>query len=204
MRTKTVVLWFVIAGMMALSAACIPGLTPPPGERPPTRTQPSGPGPGGFTPKPPQATSTGTGPNIATRIPRPTATEESGSGLPGRPTAALGTGMIAGSLSYPSEYIPALRVVAFNAGTMVMAAHLDTQENDSFYTMSLPVGTYYVVAYTMDGMLEAGYSQAVLCGLTVSCTDHSLVPVQVLANMSLPNIDPGDWYAPPGTFPPMP
>jgi hypothetical protein len=112
--------------------------------------------------------------------------------------------MIAGHLSYPSEWIPPLRVVAFDVNTMVAVETLDTLENDSFYTLTLPVGTYYVVAYTMDGALAGGYSQAVPCGLTVACNDHSLVAVQVLANMSVPDIDPGDWYAPPGTFPPMP
>ena len=186
MRSRIALSTFVITGVLALSVACLALPTPSPGERPPTQTPPGGPGP-----------------NLGTRIPLPTATEDSGPG-PGRPTIALGTGMIAGNLSYPSEYIPALRVVAFNANTMVAAATLDTQENDSFYTMTLPVGTYNVVAYTMDGLLAAGYSQAVLCGLTVACTDHSLVAVQVQANLSLPNIDPGDWYAPPGTFPPMP
>jgi hypothetical protein len=136
------------------------------------------------------------------RPPVPTATEDSQPTR--RPTLDPGTGMISGHLSYPSEWIPPLRVVAFDFNTMIEAGSVDTQENDSFYTLTLPAGTYYVVAYTMDGALAGGYSQAVLCGLTVACTDHSLVAVQVLANLSAMDIDPGDWYAPPGTFPPMP
>ncbi len=177
MNSKFTLAILILAAMLTFSGTCFPPLTPPPGERPPTRD------PGN---QPPTATAT-----------QP--------GLPPRPTSSGGeTGMIAGNLSYPSEWIPALRVVAFNAATMAAEEILDTQENDSFYTMTLPVGTYYVVAYTMDGALAAGYTQSVLCGLTVACTDHSLVAVQVLANMSVPDIDPGDWYAPPGTFPPMP
>jgi hypothetical protein len=148
--------------------------------------------------------NTPAGPGAPTRSLLPTATQDPGQEPPQRPPLEPQTGMIAGSLSYPSEWIPPLRVVAFDAATMAAAGSVDTQENDSFYTIELPVGTYYVVAYTMDGMLSGGYSQAVPCGLTVACTDHSLIPVQVLANMSVPDIDPGDWYAPPGSFPPMP
>lgn len=181
MRSRFAMSCFIIMGVLAFSAACISPLTPTPGGRPPTRT-----------PEALQPTRTESGPGLPTRLPGPTATEESG------------TGMIAGDLSYPSEWIPALRVVAFDANTMVVAAMLDTQEHDSVYTLSLPVGAYYVVAYTMDGMLAGGYTQSVPCGLTVACADHSLIAVQVLANMSMPNIDPGDWYAPPGSFPPMP
>jgi len=181
MRSRFALSCLIIIGVLAFSAACISPLTPPPGESRPTRT-----------PEAQQPTSTESEPGLPTRLPGPTETE------------ASGTGMIAGNLSYPSEWIPALRVVAFDANTMVAAATLDTQEHDSFYTLTLPVGAYYVVTYTMDGMLAGGYTQSVPCGLTVACADHSLIAVQVLANMSLPNIDPGDWYAPPGSFPPMP
>lgn len=176
MKSKFALAILIIAAMLTFSGTCLPPLTPPPGDGP-------------QEPRRPTATEEQQG--LPTRRPLPTVTESA-------------TGMIAGNLSYPSEWIPPLRVVAFDTVTMVAEATLDTQENDSFYTMTLPVGTYYVVAYTMDGALAAGYSQAVLCGLTVACTDHSLVAVQVLANMSVPNIDPGDWYAPPGAFPPMP
>lgn len=185
MKSRTMLTYIILIGTLALSAACLelPGTrTPPPDQKPPGEAPPGG--PGEIRP-----TATATEPGLPTRMPLPT---------------EQGSGMIAGNLSYPSEWIPPLRVVAFNSATMAVEAFVDTQENDSFYTLSLPVGSYYVVAYTMDGGLGAGYTQSVLCGLTVACTDHSLVAVQVLANMSVPDIDPGDWYAPPGSFPPMP
>jgi hypothetical protein len=202
MRNRYGMLCCLIAGILVMMTACsiqLPDFSSP-SERPPTRTrQPVG---EQNTPRPPRPTDTQAGPDSPTRPPRPTATESQGPML--RPTQSPSTGMIAGDLSYPSEWIPPLRVVAFDVNTMVAAGSLDTQENDSFYTLSLPVGTYYVVAYTMDGLLAGGYTEAVPCGLTVACTDHSLIAVQVLADMSVPDIDPGDWYAPPGTFPPMP
>lgn len=186
MKIRTTLTYLILIGTLALSMACLdlPGGGTPPGQGPPGRTPPEGPGDN-------RPTATATQPGLPTRRPLPTATGQ-------------GTGMIAGNLSYPSEWIPPLRVVAFDSATMAVEAFVDTQENDSIYTLPLPVGTYYVVAYTMDGGLAAGYTQSVLCGLTVACTDHSLVAVQVLANMSVTDIDPGDWYAPPGSFPPMP
>ena len=138
MRSRFAMSCFIIMGVLAFSAACISPLTPTPEGRLPTRT-----------PEALQPTRTESEPGLPTRLPGPTATEESG------------TGIIAGNLSYPSEWIPALRVVAFDANTMAVAAMLDTQEHDSFYTLTLPVGAYFVVAYTVDGMLAGGYSQFV-------------------------------------------
>jgi hypothetical protein len=52
--------------------------------------------------------------------------------------------------------------------------------------------------------LAGGYTQAVPCGLSVNCTDHSLIPVQVNNGVVTQNINPGDWYAPEGSFPSYP
>jgi hypothetical protein len=49
-----------------------------------------------------------------------------------------------------------------------------------------------------------GYTAAVLCGLSVDCTDHGLLPVTVIAGQVTSGIDPTDWYAEPGAFPPNP
>jgi hypothetical protein len=118
------------------------------------------------------------------------------------PTPAPGS--ISGTLSYPSEGIPALRVVAFNLSDRNYYS-VDTQPNQSIYQITgLPPGKYHVVAYTMDGQLAGGFTPAVACGLTVTCTDHALSEVVVLAGQDVTGIDPQDWYAPPGTFPPMP
>jgi hypothetical protein len=63
---------------------------------------------------------------------------------------------------------------------------------------------YNIVAYTLDGRLAGGYTIAVLCGLTADCSDHSLVPIPVAGGLEVSDIDPADWYAPEGTFPPAP
>lgn len=117
-------------------------------------------------------------------------------------------GTISGRLSYPSSGIPALRIVAFPIDGSA-PSYTDTPSGQSDYTFDLPVGTYHVVAYSLGtggfpSGLAGGYTQAVPCGLTASCTDHSLVDVAVAAGTTTPDVDPGDWYAPDGTFPPMP
>ena len=50
----------------------------------------------------------------------------------------------------------------------------------------------------------AAYTKAVLCGLTLACTDHSVVPVHVGQGETVSGIDPGDWYTPASTYPLVP
>lgn len=113
-------------------------------------------------------------------------------------------GSIAGNLSYPSSYIPAQTIVAFDVNSPSYY-YVMTAENQSSYRIdNLPPGTYYIVAYVHDSTFSAGYSQSVLCGLSVECSDHSLVPVSVKSGEVTNNIHPGDWYAPPNAFPASP
>ena len=127
-------------------------------------------------------------------------------------------GTVTGKLSYPSEFIPPLRVVLFSL-TDGKAYYVDTAKDQGTYSIAVPVGTYTVVSYPYagspgstgvadsylpnGGAFAGGYTQMVPCGLNVSCTDHSLIAVTVEAGGTV-TADPGDWYAPEGTFPPMP
>jgi hypothetical protein len=114
------------------------------------------------------------------------------------------SGGIAGQLSYPSNFIPAQTIVAFDVNGPAYY-YVTTAENQNSYQIdNLPAGSYYVVAYLQDGTLSAGYSQAVLCGLLAECTDHSLVPVNVVSGNVTNGVNPQDWYAPPGSFPDSP
>lgn len=123
--------------------------------------------------------------------------------MPG-PAPTVGKGSITGSLSYPSEFIPPLRVFAFQVGSQTYF-FVDTLQNQSTYQIDdLPAGYYQVVAYTRGGKLAGGYSQAVPCGLSVDCTNHDLIEVPVNSGQTVTGVDPGDWYAPDGTFPPAP
>jgi hypothetical protein len=76
------------------------------------------------------------------------------------------------------------------------------------YTMQVPPGTYYLVAYV--GGAAAGnrnggsYSRYVTCGMQPPCSDHSLIPVTVTAGQTITGIDIRDWYAGPDAYPPRP
>jgi hypothetical protein len=118
---------------------------------------------------------------------------------------APATGSISGSLSYPSEFIPAMQIVAFNVNDTNQWFYLSTAENTNTYQFDgLPAGAYIVVAYVAGGDFGGGYTQAVPCGLSVECTDHNLIPVMVSGGQVTSGVDPQDWYAPEGTFPPNP
>lgn len=114
-------------------------------------------------------------------------------------------GSIGGKLSYPSESIPPLRIVAIKVDT---GEYFSTEVFDqgTYQLDGLPVGKYHVIAYLVDhaGLdpnLAGGYTQYVSCGQTASCSDHSLLDVEVKSGLVTSYIDPADWYAPPGSFP---
>jgi hypothetical protein len=120
-------------------------------------------------------------------------------------------GYIRGHLSYPGSLLPAQRIVAFYVPVfqdepLTPASMVTTIDGQYEYEMTIldVDNDFYVVAYTLDGKFSAGYTQAVPCGLLASCTNHNLIPVHVGSGAVVENIDPADWYAPPGTFPPMP
>ena len=121
-------------------------------------------------------------------------------------------GTVTGNLSFPSSFIPPQRVAFFSLidGSI---SYTDTSMNQGTYSIDLPAGTYHVVAYPYSAGAHTagspklsdagGYTQMVPCGLTADCTDHSLIPITVTAGQTI-MVNPGDWYAPEGTFPPYP
>ena len=143
------------------------------------------------------------GPEFYPPIPTYDAGKPSGSGIYSAPLPALGG--ISGQLSYPSSFIPSMVMVAFDAKGPGYY-YVITNENSSTYQIdNLPPGSYYVVAYpNNDSTYPGGYSQAVPCGLLAECSDHSLIPVNVTSDAITTGINPGDFYAPPGTFPNSP
>ena len=120
-------------------------------------------------------------------------------GWPGDPTQA-GSGGISGNLGFPSEYIPPLRVVAFDIFSQDYY-YVDTQLNQTTYEMAgLPPGTYHVVAYVREQGpdLAGGYSFFVTCGMTQDCSNHRLIDVNVYAGQVSEGVDPIDFYVQPG------
>ena len=71
-----------------------------------------------------------------------------------------------------------------------------TTENQDSYNSSLPAGQYIAFAYLNSGApLGGSYSNAVICGLGATCTDHSLVQFSVNPGETITGIDICDWYA---------
>lgn len=118
----------------------------------------------------------------------------------------LGTGgTIHGAVNYPSDHVPPLLVYAIDTATGTGYYVATAADQRTFTMVGLPPGTYHVLARTQGSpVLRAGYTAAVLCGLTVECTDHTLLPVTVTAGAATGGVDVFDWYAPEGAFPAEP
>jgi len=112
--------------------------------------------------------------------------------------ATLGT--VTGALCYPSEGIPPMDLYFLDIGTQVVTSfpHLD---GTASYSVDLPPSAYVAYAYPQGYNIGGSYSQAVLCGLTVNCTDHSLIQFPVVAGQVTSDIDICDWYGQPGDVP---
>lgn len=120
--------------------------------------------------------------------------------------SAMATGKIQGTVGYPSEVIPPLAIYAISATDKSVFVSVENPANTASFTIpNVKAGSYYVVAYPVANPSMAGaYSKAVPCGLLASCTDHSMIAVEVNANKTVTGVEVKDWYAPEGTFPAKP
>lgn len=110
------------------------------------------------------------------------------------------TGIIEGSLSYPSEGIPKnLTVCAQNSQSEEVTC-TDKQIKDPKYTygvgfiLEVSVGTYLVYAILPGNEYRAYYSEFVTCGLSVNCPSHKPIEVKVNPSQTTGGVDPHDWY----------
>jgi hypothetical protein len=118
-------------------------------------------------------------------------------------------GVIEGSLSYPSDFIPPdMTVCAENLAThkrFCTNKHLKGKQYTYKlgYKLTLPPGDYHVYAYLpYSAKYGAGfpqdyrayYSQFVKCGMRADCHDHSPITVTVRSGQRLQGVDPMDWY----------
>lgn len=104
-------------------------------------------------------------------------------------------GSISGEICYPSEGIPPLNVY-FKEVVTLDVIEMPTELNQSEYEINdIPTGTYVAYAY-VDGIDGdgGGYTQAVECGLTIDCEDHTLIEFEVLEDEVISGIDVCDWY----------
>ncbi|MGD8632296.1 MAG: hypothetical protein PVF85_01920 [Anaerolineales bacterium] len=115
------------------------------------------------------------------------------------PTNNMGT--VNGTVCYPAEPpLPPLTLYFedVNSDELIISEHTD---GTGSYSIELPPGTYVAYAWREGFELGGSYSEAVPCGLSVSCTDHSLIQFQVPAGANVSDIDICDWYGQPGDVP---
>ena len=110
------------------------------------------------------------------------------------------TGTAEGYVCFPSEYLPAMYLYFENVDTLEVTK-LPIPENQGNFSAPLPPGTYTAYAWLTDFTGGGTYSQAVPCGLSVDCTDHSLLPFEVIAGQAAVGIEVCDWYGGPQDVP---
>jgi hypothetical protein len=123
--------------------------------------------------------------------------------------AAPQPGVIEGSLSYPSDFIPPdLTICAENLATKKTYStnkHLKARkyQYQVGYKLTVPPGDYHVYAYLPDPAkwgstfprdYRAYYSEFVKCGQTADCISHAPIIVKVTGAGTVSGIDPQDWY----------
>jgi hypothetical protein len=123
--------------------------------------------------------------------------------------AAPQPGVIEGSLSYPSEFIPDdMTISAENLATKKIystSRHLKARkyQYQVGYKLEVPPGDYHVFAYLPDPAkygagyskdYRAYYSEFVKCGMTGKCPSHAPITIKVRGGQTVSSIDPQDWY----------
>jgi hypothetical protein len=106
-------------------------------------------------------------------------------------------GSIEGSLSYPGEFVPPLKVCAENVATKLQYCTQEQIRHPKYthgvgYRLMVQPGTYRVFA--TDSIQTALYSAATLCGLRKDCQDSRPLMVTVQPRQSITHIDPTDWF----------
>ena len=109
------------------------------------------------------------------------------------PEIAVGS-KASGKICYPSQKIPAMTAYFQNTKTKKVTT-LPIKADQLTYSVNLLPGTYTAYAWLPDKSLSGSYSKAVPCGLSVSCTDHTLLPFTVQTGSTTSGIDICDWYS---------
>ena len=111
-------------------------------------------------------------------------------------------GIITGSLSYPSEFMPNLETCAVNIATNESYCTYQMIQGPNFaygygYQIEAPPGSYQVYSKINDQFetYKSYYSKFITCGGEYTCTDHTPITITVKAGETIRDIDPGDWYA---------
>ncbi len=121
--------------------------------------------------------------------------------------SAVSAATVSGRLAYPSEYLPAMTVIARNVETGVLV-HIETRANQARYRMDLPAGVWVFFAAPMgespppDGRppLRGAHTVYSQCARnrqlleSGECRTGALLELHLAANQRLDHVDIDDWY----------
>ena len=147
-------------------------------------------------------------PTISPGDPLSTSVAETLTQLASQAPQPTGTGSMAGTVSgricYPSEPpLPPLTIYFQEVSTQDVTELAHTNGTGR-YTAVLPPGTYIAYAWNFEYGGGGTYSEAVPCGLNISCTDHTLIEFTVPPGGVVEDVDICDWYGGPGSVPAPP
>ncbi len=114
-------------------------------------------------------------------------------------------GTIEGSLGYPSDYIPEMKICAENIKTKEEFCSYEQIIDKKFnkeigYRIEVPEGIYHVYSQLINekqkklNEYKAYYSKFVTCGMSIECKSHKKIETKVEAGKTMSEIDPEDWY----------
>jgi hypothetical protein len=112
------------------------------------------------------------------------------------PESIQSTGVVMGKICVPGSFIPSMTAYFQNDVTGAIT-EMQIGENQTNYTFELEPGEYIAFAYPQERSSSLGgmYSEAVPCGLSVECTDHTPLVFAILPGETTDRIDICDWYA---------
>jgi hypothetical protein len=129
------------------------------------------------------------------------------------------SGSITGSVGYPAGVLPAQTIYSITTdGSRFYTA--ETAFGQRTYTMlGVAPGDYFVFTVAPNFLpgqasssargqsgyrFPAGYTNAVPCGLSIACNDHTPISVHVATGAMTSGVDPVDWYGTKDSLPLIP
>ncbi len=118
-----------------------------------------------------------------------------------------GWGLLSGQVTYPSEYVPPMRVCAVDAADPGRGYCVATAQDAPQFQLAVPPGRWWLLAWPQDTGTDAGpgrhsAASACLAAAQAGCDDHALRAVEVAAGEHRDALWINDWYADPHADPP--
>lgn len=122
----------------------------------------------------------------------------------GQSASSVYYGIIEGSLDFIDHNIPNdIEVCAENLNTDKTYCTKDQIIDAKYaigkgYKIEVPEGNYYIYSYSKNKNpnYKAYFTEFVECGMTSRCKSHNKIMIKVQKDITLPDIDPIDWYDP--------